>query len=565
MKVILAIITIVSISSALSYTESSNGLETPIWELGKTGLKLGDINKDGFVDIVSLGDHGNPLIAGATESGILIWFGDGAGNWSSYMLGYFGYGGCALGDVNNDGNIDLAYGIHHNYSGNDLGNEYLEVALGDGTGLNWTPYDDGLSSPGFTKGLFDCDFADINNDGLLDLGTISFDCIDGGVYTFLNQGNGYWQHTYGIPNSTVNVGTSDFVFGDINRDGNVDFAATCELGTIYIGDGTGNWVMNNVGLPPSYPWGYYGISLGDVDNDGWLELSRVNDQGGVEIWKYNQSLNRWVNASYNLPPNGAYIHTQLIDVDIDGFIDLCALGDQVVSIFKNYGNGTYWFEVATVQIPQGLPRNFRVGDFDHNGYPDIVVVNTDNYPNGINHIHAYKETTIPESLFIKPVFPRGRERFFAGSVHFIDWVCAIPPGYELGSVKLELSVNGPSGPWEIIAQNLINNGRHQWHIPENTTPSTNCYIRYTLTTTQDTATCLTPFAFEIMAAPGIVERGNKAIEKLGARRPALFRNNLLGIEVYDIMGKMVSNPSAAGIYFIKGKDDREPIKIILLK
>jgi hypothetical protein len=148
----------------LNYTLVTNGL-TDQYESGQCEFKLGDIDRDGDIDIISVGDHMSPLIS--SEHGIMVFKNNGDGTfWTKTMLGNFGYGGVALGDVNNDGNMDVAYGIHHNYNSTDFGDQVLEVVLGDGTGNSWTPYDDNLGMQGQNWGMFGCDFADINNDGL---------------------------------------------------------------------------------------------------------------------------------------------------------------------------------------------------------------------------------------------------------------------------------------------------------------------------------------------------------------------------------------------------------------
>ncbi|MCK4818649.1 VCBS repeat-containing protein, partial [bacterium] len=159
--------------AGFQFIESSSGLNNPDWDTGNTEIEFADLNQDGYVDIISIGDHGSPNI-NTNEHGVMVWFGDGAGTWSVEMNGNFGYGGIAVGDVNRDGLWDVGYGMHHDYSSTDFGDQLIETALGDGTGVNWTPWDDGLATNGEDYGMFATDFADINNDGYLDIGSLSF-------------------------------------------------------------------------------------------------------------------------------------------------------------------------------------------------------------------------------------------------------------------------------------------------------------------------------------------------------------------------------------------------------
>lgn len=131
----------------MGYRESSIGLVQPGMEGGPAEIEPADTNKDGNIDLLSLGDHGNPNI-NTQEHGIMTWFNDGNEHWVLNQTGDFGYGGIAIGDINNDNMWDLAYSMHHDYSSGDLGDNVMEAAIGDGTGKSWTPWGTGLGMDG---------------------------------------------------------------------------------------------------------------------------------------------------------------------------------------------------------------------------------------------------------------------------------------------------------------------------------------------------------------------------------------------------------------------------------
>jgi hypothetical protein len=530
---VLAVVQPALVPLTLSYVESSSGLGTPEWESGNSELELADVNSDGHLDIVSIGDHGCPYV-NTDEHGLMVWFGSGTGTWTNFMYGEFGYGGVAVGDVNNDGFQDVGYGMHHNYSGVDLGDQLLEVALGDGTGQFWTAWDDGLATNGEDWGMFDTDFADVDNDGDLDVGSISFGCC-AGVHIYLNQGDGSWVQSYGFLGGNTDHG---FTFGDINADGFADFAAGQQSGTVYLGSGTGGFSHADGNLPGGGSSGRAGPDLGDVNDDGRDDLSWCNTGGGVEVWTWTEG-NVWVDLSGSLPSSGTCEFTQLRDMNVDGHGDVVSFGYGSGKIWTGDGTGG-WTLAATITTPSpGYFSAFRAGgDADHNGYPDLALVaEQGSWPNEQNHLRFYKEASVPASLSVTPIYPLGGEVLYAGSARLLDWVSALP-GNVASSVAIELSVAGPSGPWLPVATGLPNNGRYQWLLPGDLPNTNNAHLRYTVTTASGSETSVTPASFTIAGGSDLPTLHVAAIKMAGRTLGAEYRVKA-AVRLNDAAGAVV--------------------------
>ena len=418
--------------------------------------------------------------------------GDGQGNFNVIQTGNFGYGGVAIGDVNNDGWLDVGYGVHHNYSTNDFGDQLLEVALGDGSALNWTPWDDGLATNGEDWGMFGTDFADIDLDGDLDVGSISFGCC-AGIHIYLNNLDGSWTQSWGFYG-----GNSDniFEFGDFNNDGYPDFAARHQDGTIYFGDGTGQFTLMDVNLPAT---SYHGTSVGDVNNDGADDIAFVIGgwEGGVAVYTWQVENQQWLNISNNLPSAGNFELTDLADMDMDGNLDLLAFGNGQFTLWLGDGSGSWTLDAQLTTPPAGDGEELIAGgDLDHNGYTDFCfIADEGGWPSYQNQLHCFVESSVPDQLNVSAIYPHGSERFHQYSVQTLIWSSAVPAGND-PLITLEYSSSGEAGPWAIIAENIPNSGHYQWSLPP--VNSDNCLIKTSIYDGANYAVAITSSPFTII-------------------------------------------------------------------
>ena len=348
------------------------------------------------------------------------------------------------------------------------------VALGDGTGVNWTPWDQGLGVDGQTWGMFGTAFADVNVDGLLDIASVSFGCCDG-FHVYLNNGNGTWTRSFGFLGGNSNM---DIAPGDVNNDGYPDFAVAQQNGTIYLGDGRGGFILGDANLPPAGNQGRVGIALGDVNGDAFDDLSFVNNAGGIDVYLQAPNSTLWIRWSDGLPASGSWQATRLADMDGDGVTDLVAFGNGRLGVWRFDGDRT-WTGVATFTVPNpGDYAAMAIGDATHNGRPDIAIVSDEGGPfNSRNTLHFFRERTEARVPSIQITNPPPLRAIREGAALNIDWLSAVPPGVE-STVTLELSENGANGPWVMLADNLPNNGHYQANLHVQNY-SGNAYLRAT--------------------------------------------------------------------------------------
>jgi len=409
--------------------KGSQGMSINREEFGP-GVCVADFNSDGWQDIYFV--NGRDLYSRGLSARNALYrnSGDGAFIDITEQAGVpgTGYGlGCVWGDYDNDGFPDLfvtQYGRNVLYHNN-----------GNGT---FTDVTDKAGVAGLESGtLFHSGavFFDYDRDGYLDLyvgGYVALD-PDGPRYCNLGKlrsscpprayrGSANALYHNNRDGTFTNVTASAGVFqphgknlavgvSDYDNDGWPDlFVANDGLeANLYHNqhDGTFKEVAVGSGMAYSENGGLMAamcISLGDYDNDGWLDLYISDFQESSDhLWHndgrgYFEEVSR--QAGIAAPTRNVLgFGGGFFDYDNDGWLDLFVANGhvypeveeaypgtrykQVNSLFHNEGNGKFSEATGLAGLRAEVPRAGRgaaFADFNNDGFVDVVVANNGDPP-----------------------------------------------------------------------------------------------------------------------------------------------------------------------------------------
>lgn len=393
------------------------------------GVALFDYDNDGYLDIYFVNSLTVELAKAHQKTRSALYRNNGDNTFTDVTdkagVGDIGFGmGVASGDYNNDGFADLyvtCLGPNHLLRNN--GNHtFTEVTLKAG-----------VSDPRWSTGAA---FLDYDNDGRLDLfvsNYVGFDlkhlpefgvgrtCEFKGVPVqcgprglpgagdslYHNNGDGTFSDV------SKNAGVSDpngyyglgVIGSDFDEDGFVDiFVANDSTPNFFYhnnGDGTFKeiaFISGTAVNESGSEQGCMGVTLGDYDHDGKLDLFITNFDDEYNILYHNDGRNSFTDVSFrtkvaqvSLPYVGW--GTKLFDYDNDGWVDLFVVNGHVYPqrgqyrqrelLHHNNRDGTF-SEVASQMgsalMEERVGRGAAFGDLDNDGDVDVVVNDLDGAP-----------------------------------------------------------------------------------------------------------------------------------------------------------------------------------------
>jgi hypothetical protein len=286
-----------------------------------TGAGFWDIDTNGCIDFCM--SNGNDMALDYNA----VYFNSGGAlentaSWRSSDNGNYGH--LYLGDINNDDLMDMAVA----YLG-PSGDHRARIYKNTGGTLTTSPWWKSKDTTTF----FDCCLGDVNNDGYLDLAISAGDAygsLKQPYKIYFNQSGTLdtlpgWRSTNLVQSDAVRL-------ADLNNDGKLDLIGDGKgfICVYYQRGDTFERLPSWVDTAGNNTMGTR-LAVGDYDNDGWLDLAAVQNgqMGGTNQIRvyHNNSGTLTKPPAYRLQRRNTYSSCVAWgDVNNDGYLDLAAGG-----------------------------------------------------------------------------------------------------------------------------------------------------------------------------------------------------------------------------------------------
>ena len=393
------------------------------------GVALFDYDNDGYLDIFLVNSLTVDLLKSNKRTRSALYHNNGDGTFTDVTdkagVADIGWGmGVAVGDYNNDGFDDLYVTC--------LGPNHLLKNNGNGTFTDVTSKA-GVGDPRWSTGAA---FLDYDNDGKLDLFVTNYVGFDvnhlpafgegptcqfkgvpvqcgprglpgAGDTLYHNNGDGTFTDVSkkaGVDDSIGYYGL-DVVASDFDGDGRVDIFVANDSTPNYLYHNNGNGTFSEIGFESGVAvngngaeQGCMGVTLGDYDHDGRLDIFITNFDDEYNVLYRNVARNSFTDVSYDAgvaPVSLSYVGwgTKFFDYDNDGWIDLFVANGHAYPqrdhyrqrklLHRNNRDGTF-SEVAmqcgSALAEERASRGTAFGDIDNDGDIDIIVNDLDGPP-----------------------------------------------------------------------------------------------------------------------------------------------------------------------------------------